>query len=230
MGFGRGKGFTSRVMTEMTKYLVRSGGGKASIALVELVPTYGIKYGGGKAIALLTSLVPTYGVKYGGGKTAKVFTELNPTYETEIIEPPSPITIGAPAIVRGYGLGAGYTVIIRDNPASEAFTITKAILYTTIAMTGAKVATFYKTNGNTFSTRNTQTIGNIPLGYSEQDVSIGAEAGDYIGMYYPVGGLYRELAGFAGIWLKSGDNIPCTGVVFSLYSGDILSLGGSGTS
>lgn len=60
MGFGRGKGFTSKVRTEMTKYLVKSGGGKAALALAELSPIYDIGYGGGKAALALTELSPTY--------------------------------------------------------------------------------------------------------------------------------------------------------------------------
>lgn len=65
MGFGRGKGFTTKVRTEMTKYLVKGGGGKA--------------------IALLISLVPTYTLRYGGGKATATLTELSPTYETEVV-------------------------------------------------------------------------------------------------------------------------------------------------
>lgn len=40
MGFGRGKGFTSKVRTEMTKYVVKGGGGKAAKTATETTPTY----------------------------------------------------------------------------------------------------------------------------------------------------------------------------------------------
>ena len=41
MGFGRGTGFTTKVRTEMTKYSIKGGGGKATAILTELTPTYG---------------------------------------------------------------------------------------------------------------------------------------------------------------------------------------------
>lgn len=60
MGFGRGKGFTTKVRTEMTKFVVRVGGGAARLILTELSPTYGIRYGGGAGRVTLTELNPTY--------------------------------------------------------------------------------------------------------------------------------------------------------------------------
>lgn len=47
----------------MTKYLVKSGGGKAAVIETELAPSYQIKYGGGKAALALTELSPTYSVE-----------------------------------------------------------------------------------------------------------------------------------------------------------------------
>lgn len=40
MGFGRGKGFTSKVRTELTKYLVKGGGGKKTATVTETTPPY----------------------------------------------------------------------------------------------------------------------------------------------------------------------------------------------
>jgi len=60
MGFGRGKGFTSKVRTEMAKYLVKGGGGKATATEIELTPTYVAKGGGGKKTATATETTPTY--------------------------------------------------------------------------------------------------------------------------------------------------------------------------
>lgn len=40
MGFGRGKGFTSKVRTETTKYSIKGGGGRKSQTITETNPTY----------------------------------------------------------------------------------------------------------------------------------------------------------------------------------------------
>lgn len=60
MGFGRGKGFTSKVRTEMTSYLIKGGGGKVAIVETELAPTYVAKGGGGKKEVTATETTPTY--------------------------------------------------------------------------------------------------------------------------------------------------------------------------
>lgn len=39
MGFGRGKGFTSKVRTELTRYTIKSGGGAAKVTHTEPNPT-----------------------------------------------------------------------------------------------------------------------------------------------------------------------------------------------
>jgi len=135
-------------------------------------------------------------------------------------------TIGAAAISRASGFSPGYTIIEESNPASEAFTILRVKIYANVAMRGVEVATFYKTDGNTFSTRNTALIGDIPAGYSDHVVSIGAEIGDYIGCYFIAGELSSDTAGGVGRWYKSGDYIPCTGQVFTHLGAGMLSLGG----
>lgn len=77
MGFGRGKGFTTKVRTEMTKYLVKSGGGKAAVIETELAPSYQIKYGGGKAALALTELSPSYETEVVVGEQTEEQTEHN---------------------------------------------------------------------------------------------------------------------------------------------------------
>ncbi|MBA7641978.1 hypothetical protein ES703_49664 [subsurface metagenome] len=135
-------------------------------------------------------------------------------------------TIGAKAIPRGGNWPLGYTLIEESNPAAGAFTIISVRIDAAIAMTGVEVATFYKTDGNTFSTRNTAFIGDVPAGYSDHVVSIGAEAGDYIGCQYIGGKVSRDTSGGVGLWWLSGDHIPCSEKVFSYSSTHIISLGG----
>jgi hypothetical protein len=42
MGFGRGKGFTSKVRTESTKYTAKGGGGKKTATATETTPAYAV--------------------------------------------------------------------------------------------------------------------------------------------------------------------------------------------
>ena len=60
MGFGKGKGFTSRDRTEMVEHVVKAGGGKATKTVTEATPTYATKQGGGKATKTITEANPTY--------------------------------------------------------------------------------------------------------------------------------------------------------------------------
>jgi hypothetical protein len=60
-------------------------------------------------------------------------------------------------------------------------------------------------------------------------VDLDVEEGDYLGMYFTIGNMERDLSGYDGCWFCSGDNIPCTDVTFSVVAGDAISLYGTGT-
>ena len=60
MGFGRGKGFTSKVRTELAIAVVAITHWPAKVTATETSPTYSLKYGGGAAKYTLTEISPSY--------------------------------------------------------------------------------------------------------------------------------------------------------------------------
>lgn len=141
------------------------------------------------------------------------------------------IDVGSPAIDRGTSWNPGFTIIEGANPANESGTLTRVYTFCYESITGLELATFYKTNGNTFSTRDTETIGNCVAGLVVHTVSLEILAGDYIGAYWSGGdsassGLDAETTGGIGYWYVEADAIPCTNQAFSWLADRITSLGG----
>ena len=139
------------------------------------------------------------------------------------------IDIGESAINRGT-TASTYTWVNIGNPANGSGTITSIEIWASTALTNCEVATFYVVSGNNLSTRDSELIGSV-IANSKQTfaVNLDVQAGDYIGAYYTVGALERDSEGFAGCWMKTGDNIPCTNALFTLRDGEAISLYGIGT-
>jgi len=137
------------------------------------------------------------------------------------------ITVGNEAINRDAYAPYGYTYILIQNPATESGKITKVKVYCEIAPTGFEVGIFYKTDTNDFTCRSHTAIENVLLGYSEHDVDLDIEPGDYIGCYYGTGRVDRTDSG-DGAWYLEGDNIPCTEATFTVSSDRTMSLQGTG--
>jgi len=132
-----------------------------------------------------------------------------------------------------------YTLIEKANPASEALTVVKLRLKPRITMTGTvRVASFYETAPNVFSTRDWQGIPDQPgvlypnIGY-EIDVNFDGALGDYIGICYGPGAaegdLWRAVPEGIGFWYLAGIQIPCTDVIFNWIANTALAYGGQGT-
>jgi len=138
------------------------------------------------------------------------------------------IDIGSACINRTSQVDSGATHIYKDNPANAAGTITKVWIWAMEAMSGVEVATFYKTNGNVFSTRGTAAIGDVPAGSAQEfAVNLEVEIGDYIGMYFADGVLELTSSG-PGLWYKTGDHIPCTELACSWWADVEASVYGEG--
>lgn len=141
------------------------------------------------------------------------------------------IDIGPACTDRTSLTGGGSTLICKDNPANAAGTITKVWVWAAVTMNNVEVATFYETNGNTFSTRDTQAIGTVEAGAAREfDVSLDVEIGDYLGIYWASGAenIEHDVASPTGLWYKSEDHIPCEEVTFSWWASAVVSLYGEG--
>jgi len=139
------------------------------------------------------------------------------------------IDIGSPAILRLSALSESYTRIEKDNPANATGKITSIEIWANTNLSTCIVATFYCVSGNNFSTRDYKYIGDVTAGSKQTfDVNLDVQVGDYIGIYWGHGNIAADIAGYAGVWYKSGNNIPCTNETFTLHDGYTLSLYGTG--
>ncbi len=137
------------------------------------------------------------------------------------------INIGSPAINRGSYTSSGYTLVDKAVPADGSGTITSVEIYVAGAMLNAEVATFYIVSGNNLSTRDNETIGSIAEGYSQHEVDLEVEEGDYIGIFYTDGYIDRDNFGI-GNWFFGTDKIPCINQPFGVDTDRTISLRGTG--
>jgi len=142
------------------------------------------------------------------------------------------IYIGASAINRATSLSDN--TIINNNSANLSGKITSVEIWSFSNLTNCEVAIFYKPDPagfpNNFTTRDSVAIGAVTSGAKRTfAVNLNVQIGDYIGIYYTAGDIEADNAGCNGIWVKSGDNIPCTNVTFTGYSTFAISLYGNGT-
>ena len=139
------------------------------------------------------------------------------------------VDIGAEATERGALSSADKTLINKEHPATVAGEITSIDIWAQSDITGLRVGTFYLTNGNTLKCRDSEAIaGTIAEGSKvNKEVTIAVEIGDYIGCFYTGGEIFRDSAGYAGLWDSAGEHIdPDDEDDYSFASGDCISLGG----
>ncbi|MBA7522469.1 hypothetical protein ES705_14588 [subsurface metagenome] len=138
------------------------------------------------------------------------------------------IDIGMPAIDRG-STASTYTWVNMGNPANASGTITSIEMWASSALTNCEVATFFVVSGNNLSTRDTELIGSVTPGSKQTFiVDLDVQAGDYIGAYYTIGTLERDTSAMPGCWMKTGDNIPCSNLLFTNRADEAISLYGTG--
>ena len=123
------------------------------------------------------------------------------------------IDIGPDPIDRPHPGNSGLTIILKENPASEACTFTQCSLFVKQALSNLELGIFTEVYPNYFTTRSVVTIGSVPVGYQEIPISLAAEPGDFIGYYISSGALAVTTSGEGG-WLQFGDQIPCTSKSF----------------
>lgn len=144
---------------------------------------------------------------------------------------PPETDIGRPAIVRPFAYPGNWTRIVKGNPASYSGKITQVCIHAYQAMTGVEVGTFFQVSGNYLSTRDTKYIGNVPIGYSEHEVDLTVQVGDFLGIHYASGAIYCSDTDYGedGYWRLNSDAIPCTSILFIFLDNVTMSLCGTGT-
>lgn len=139
------------------------------------------------------------------------------------------IDIGMEAINRDSRAPAG-TLINRGNPANASGKITSVEIYANSDLKECKVATFYETDTNKFSTRDYEAIGTVTAGSKQTfTVDLDVVAGDYLGIYYSGGYIEFDTFGVGYWYIFSADHIPCTEQAFTYRSSRTISLYGTGT-
>lgn len=137
------------------------------------------------------------------------------------------IDIGSEAVSGDNGLGFDYVLIEEANPANLDGKITSVELWCNENLEGCKVAALYKTNGDTFTSRDVATIGDVAAGSKQTiPVSISVKAGDYIGLAYTAGAVWRSNGG-VGYWYVVGV-LPCTDLELLHLANFALSIYGTG--
>jgi hypothetical protein len=148
------------------------------------------------------------------------------------------IDVGSPAIDRG-SYRVARTHINIDNPANASGTIDTVKTWFSSAVfqngTDFKPGTFFLVSGTTYECRDSEAIGAVTKG-SEQTFSgltITVETGDLLGEYHSDGGIERDTSGYSGVlWANTDDGdyaTPSTQTTYSTFTGDTLSLYGTGT-
>lgn len=148
------------------------------------------------------------------------------------------IDIGGDATDRaGYMSIPNYTYLALDNPANSSGTIDTIQVWSDDDLgSDFTVGTFYLVSGTTYKCRDSEVIG-VVTGDSLQTfhgLSITVQSGDFIGFHcttFSSGlGVERDYSGGSGIRYVSGDYCdPDDETSYSLYSGDVMSLWGTGS-
>ncbi len=143
------------------------------------------------------------------------------------------IDIGTAATDRSAGHSISTNPIVEENPANAAGTITSVEIWVGGAsISNVEVATFEEVATDTFTTRDSETLGTV-TGGSKQTFSgldMDVQTGDYIGTHGDSGDLEADWSGSYGMWYdpSSGDYIPCANQALTHYSPVTLSLYGEG--
>ncbi|GAI62713.1 unnamed protein product, partial [marine sediment metagenome] len=146
-----------------------------------------------------------------------------------LLKTPIIIDIGAEAKQRATHWYNHYTLVDKGFPANARGKINSVQIYAGVAMTNIDVATFFVVGENRLSTRDYENIATVALGYSEHEVNLDVEEGDYIGIAINGEGEIDHDAGEAtGSWYRSDDSIPCTNVYFSVFADRPMSIHGKG--
>lgn len=128
------------------------------------------------------------------------------------------------------------TVVNVVNPANATGLVTLVNIWANGTCENVKVAAF-TASGNDLTTRGYASLGNLASGDNEFDADVGdftpfeIRTGDYIGAYCTAAGgvgIDGNATGGANVWYASGDEIPCSGVTFTLQVGREVAISAGG--
>lgn len=118
------------------------------------------------------------------------------------------IDVGSAAILDGYSMGAGWTIISLNNPVNESGTVTSVEIYAQSNLADCVVGIFYLVSGNTYKCRDSESVGTVTGGSKQTfSVTLNAQVGDFIGIYYTSGTIYVNTSGGSGLVRAVGEFI-----------------------
>jgi len=141
------------------------------------------------------------------------------------------VVTGSPAIDGDTTSSASLTRLNTINPVSTAGTITVVEIFAALEMTGVKVGTFYG-SGTSWQCRSFASLGTVTAGSKQRftGLSITAEVGDILGIYYTSGSIESTTAWTTSVasLFRSADNFS-NGVQTYTSSTKLLSFCSVGT-
>jgi hypothetical protein len=152
------------------------------------------------------------------------------------------IDVGPGAIDRN-STDSGYTNICMSNPANASGTLTSIEVWTNENQPSGNVvvATFEQVDTNTFTARDSVTLGAITAGAkrtittdeNSDAIALTVVEGDYLGAYVGSGYKFEYTLNDSGggCWYKSGDQTSCVSTAFSTDYGldDDISIYATGS-
>lgn len=135
------------------------------------------------------------------------------------------IEVGTPAIDRPSSFIAGWNYIVKENPATASGNLAHVAMWWETAPGTIFLATYYQNSPNHFTTRDWCQVDGVGAGYSEVDVDLIIQAGDYLGVYAAAGTLSRTTSG-EGVWYTTQNDTNVTDKLFALWANNTASLYG----
>ena len=144
------------------------------------------------------------------------------------------IDVGAAATDRGgvSSSSATYISVGTSGNAANATGILDSIEIYAVSgndLTGCKIGTFYGSD-TSWTSRDYESIGSV-TGGSKQTFSgldCGVQTGDFLGIYFASGQCERDTTGQDGLAYKTGDQFGTGMQTYTIYSGDAISVYGTG--
>lgn len=140
------------------------------------------------------------------------------------------ITIGAEVKNRAAGHGYNRTYLSVDGPANLTGILDTMLFYFHSAASGVKCGTF-SGSSTSYDDRDYETIGNVTNGSIQSFTGLNCDvtASDLMGEYSNSGGIEVDYSGYLGNYYILEDTFGQGSHTYALWTGDAISIGGTGT-